>query len=333
MMELNATNGTSIHVKDNSVPVSTLHTNSSNHRFDVTTTRLPTYNGTRTLDEVIFFIVTVHPYFGHHTQEEGLKDEFGILLTNGSAAQGLLLFCDKAAVWANHQFAAHASAGEAWEDFPPAVKPAFIPPDGATSLIQDWESLWIKSHERVTTFNQSFRVLQHQLEPHAPLSDKCIGNSYQLKLKSNPKASSTLIEKLGSQPTVSLNNIMEHVSRVDAMLNSLMQIVEVTCGRMKRKQINCSGRGSYNRCCYVTGEVGHTVHTFPNKEKFFVTSKEKKVAKNKWMETKEKQNQESRRQSHGSRTNCGYGGAGGGHQHCLHLAWTSGGDNDNAKVL
>jgi hypothetical protein len=76
----------------------------------------------------------------------------------------------------------------------------------------NWESLRIKGGACVSAFNEHFRVLCHQLDPHTPLSDEHLLNSYQFKLNSNPKVLKALIEKLGNQPAVSLNDIMEHVS-------------------------------------------------------------------------------------------------------------------------
>ena len=147
-------------------------------------------------------------------------DEFGIPLTNSWATSALLQFHDEGAVWANHRLPAHASAGIAWEDSSAAVKEAFIPPDAVTRLKWDWESLQIIGGERVWALNDHFRVLRHHLEPHAPLSNKRLHDSYQFKLASNPEASKAFIEKFESQPTASLNDVMEHFSRVDAMLIS-----------------------------------------------------------------------------------------------------------------
>ena len=138
MMELNATNKALIRVKANSAPISTFQTLSSNRIFNVKTTGLQSYDGTRTLDAVTSFLSTLHRHFGRRAQELGLTDECGIPLTTGWAAATLLQFDDNAAVWANHWFPAHASADIAWEDFSAAVKEAFIPPDAVTRLKRDW---------------------------------------------------------------------------------------------------------------------------------------------------------------------------------------------------
>jgi hypothetical protein len=144
MMELNATNEAIIRVNANSAPISTVQTNSSNRMWNVKMTGLPTYNGTRTLDAVTSFLSTLPRHFGPYAQELGLTEESGILLTEGWATAALLQFRDKAAVWGNHRFPGHTSAGVAWEDFSAAVKEAFIPPDALTRLKRDWESLCIR---------------------------------------------------------------------------------------------------------------------------------------------------------------------------------------------
>jgi len=227
-MELNVTNEALIQVKANSAPISTFPTNSSNHIVNVKITGLPTYDGTRTLDAITSFLSTLHCQFGPCAQELRLTDKCGILLTNGWAAAAFLQFRGKAAVRANHRFPAHASAGLAWEDFSATVKEAFIPPDALTRLERDWESLPVKVGQRVSAFNEHFRVFRHQLEPHAPPSNECLRNSYQFKLESNLEASKALFEKLGSRPSVSLNDVMERISRLNAMRNSKQPLTEVT---------------------------------------------------------------------------------------------------------
>jgi hypothetical protein len=106
----------------------------------------------------------------------------------------------------------HASTGIAWEDFSATVREVFIPPDTVNRLKLDWELLQIKGGEHVSACDERFRVLRRQLEPHVPLSDERLRDSYQFKLESNPEASKALIEKLGNQSTALLNDVMEHVS-------------------------------------------------------------------------------------------------------------------------
>jgi hypothetical protein len=139
MVELNATNEALIRVKATSAPISTFQTN--NRVFNVKTTGLPTYNGTRTLDAVTSFLSTLLRHFGPRALEFGLTDECGILLTNGWAAAALHQFRDKAAVWANHRFPVYVCTGITWEDFSAAVKAAYITPDAVTRLKRDLESL------------------------------------------------------------------------------------------------------------------------------------------------------------------------------------------------
>ena len=330
MMELNATNLALFWVKANSAPISTFQTTSSNRIFNVKMTRFPTYDGMRTLDAITSLLSSLHRHFGPRGQELGLTERCGIPLTTGWAAVALLQFRDKAAVWANHQFPAHASAGVAWEDFSAAVKEAFIPPDAVTRLEQDWESLWNKRGERVSAFNERFKVLQHQLGPHAPLPDECLRDSYQVNLETNPEASKALIEKLESQPTASLNEVMEHISRVDAMLNSNKPPTQVTFKPMEGNQRGGGGGKSNDRCCYACGEVGQPARTCRNLETVLGACKEKKAATNIGTEKKQKEKEERRRGSCGGRKKDGYRGGGGGLQQSLRLAQTSGGEIDTA---
>jgi len=142
----------------------------------------------------------------------------------------------KAAVWANHQFQAYASAGVAWTHFSAADKEAFITPDAVTRLKMDWESRQRSCGVLLFTFTDRFRVLECQLEAHVLLSDEHIHNPYQLSLETNPEVSKALIGKLGSQPSASLNDIMEHVPQGDVMVNSKEQPTQVTWTRMDGKQ-------------------------------------------------------------------------------------------------
>jgi len=109
--------------------------------------------------------------------------------------------------------------------------------------------------------------------------------------------------------------------------------MQVSFEQMEGKQTEGGGRGSNDRCCYACGEVGHPARTCPNKEKVLAPWKEKKAAVNKGTEKKEKEKEERRRRSRGGCKKGGYGGGGGRKQQSLRLGQTSGGENDNAKVL
>jgi hypothetical protein len=170
------------------------------------------------------------------------------------------------------------------------------------------------------------------LEPHAPLSDERLRDSYQFKLESSPEASKALIEKLGNQPTVSLNDVIEHVSRVDAMLNSKKQPTSTTLKKMEGKQKEGGGGGSNDRSCYACGKVGHPARTCPNKEKVLAAWREKKLANDKkGSDEKEKERADRRRGSRGSRKKGGNGGGGGGKQQSLSLTQQAPGKGDDAK--
>jgi uncharacterized membrane protein YgcG len=231
----------------------------------------------------------------------------------------LLQFRDIDAVWANHHFLAYASAAVTWEDISTAVKEAFIPPDTVTRLKWDWESLPIKGGKCVSAFNECFRVLQHHLEPHVPLSDERLRDSYQFKLESNPEECKALIETLCNQLAASLNNVMDHVFRVNATLNSKKQPMSTTHKKMEGKQSEGSGSsgggGSNDWSCYACGEVGHPVQTCSNKEKVLAAWREKKLANDKkGSDEKQKERTDRQRGSCGGRKHGGNGVRGGGTQ-------------------
>ena len=127
---------------------------------------------------------------------------------------------NNAAVLANPQFQAYASAGVAWECFPTAVKGAFIPPNTVTRLKMEWESPQIKQGKYILTLTECFWVHECQLELHVPLCNEHLYDPSQLSLETNQDVSTGLNEKLESQPSVSHNEIVEHVSQGDAMPNS-----------------------------------------------------------------------------------------------------------------
>ena len=104
------------------------------------------------------------------------------------------------------------------------------------------------------------------MKHHVPLSDERLHDLYQFKLESNPEASKALIEKSGNQPTASLNDVMEHLSRVDAMLNSKKQSMSTMLKKKEGKPKEGSSGGSSDWSCYTYGEVGHPTWTCPNKE-------------------------------------------------------------------
>jgi hypothetical protein len=115
----------------------------------------------------------------------------------------------------------------------------------------------------------------------------------------NPQASKSLIEKLGIQPTVLLNDVIEHMYRVDAMLNSKKQPTLTLLMKMQGKQKVGSSHGSSDRSCYVCGKVGHSARTCRNKEKVLAVCIEKESANDKKdSDEKEKENVEKRCGSH-----------------------------------
>jgi len=113
MMELNGTHEATIRVKAHSALFNKFETTASTHKCNVKTTRLPIDDRARTLDTVNPFLSTLHRHFRPHPQELRLTSECDIRLTNSWAAAILLQLSDKAKVWANHRFWAHASAGVA----------------------------------------------------------------------------------------------------------------------------------------------------------------------------------------------------------------------------
>jgi len=140
-MELNSRNEALIRVKADFANISVFQTNSSNHVFNIPMTGLPTCNDMKTIDAITSFISTLDPQCGPHAQELGLTDEIGILLKNGSASVAQLQCHENAAVWANHRFPVHPSAGITWEDISASVDGAMIPPDVVTRLKRHWDSL------------------------------------------------------------------------------------------------------------------------------------------------------------------------------------------------
>jgi hypothetical protein len=93
---------------------------------------------------------------------------------------------------------------------------------------------------------------------------------------------------------------MDHVSRVDAMLNTKKQPISTTIKRMEGKQREdggCSGGGGSNdRSCYACGAVGHPAWTSPHKEKALAVWREKKPA-NDTNGSDEKQKERGKQQS------------------------------------
>jgi hypothetical protein len=133
-----------------------------------------------------------------------------------------------------------------------------------------------------------------------------------------------LIEKLENQSTASLNDVMDHVSTVDTMLNSKEQPISTTLKRMEGKQRedggSSGGSGSDDRSCYACGEVGHPARTCTNLEKVLSAWREKKLANDKkGSDEKQKERADRRRGSHGGHKKGGNVGGGGGIQQSLCL--------------
>jgi len=125
---------------------------------------------------------------------------------------------------------------------------------------------------------------------------------------------------------------MEHDSQVDAMHNSKKQLTQMASERIEPKRIAGCWGGSNNLCCHACGDEDHPPCTYPTEVTVYAAWKEKPAAVNRGTEKKEKHREERHRGFCGGRKKGSYGGRGGGNQQSLHLAQTSEGDNDNAKV-
>jgi len=105
MMELNVKNAAMIRVKAILALISTLQPNSSNPIYNVQSTRLLTYYGTRSLDTVACFLSTLHRHIGPYAQNLGFTDQYSISLTNGWASKLQLQFGRRTSSWQKKQSA------------------------------------------------------------------------------------------------------------------------------------------------------------------------------------------------------------------------------------
>lgn len=156
-----------------------------------------------------------------------------------------------------------------------------------TRLKCDSESLGINSSECGSTFHEQLQVLRHTLQPDWPLSEEVFRESYQFKLERDRESSKAVIEKLASQPTAVLKDCMEHVPRVDAMLNSNMKLTQVPFHKMRDKEREGGGGGSNDDSSFTCGDVGHPARKCPYMEKFLATWKENIAAANNSTDKKE----------------------------------------------
>jgi len=76
MMELNATNEAWNQVQASSGPYSTVEAYCGNHMLNVKLTSLPTSDGTRTVDAIIFFLSTLHPLYWPCAQRLSMTDSW-----------------------------------------------------------------------------------------------------------------------------------------------------------------------------------------------------------------------------------------------------------------
>ena len=92
-LKLNATEPTFSLEKDISASISSFETNCCNCLGNIQTSGMMTYNGTRTLETVIFFVFILYRHVGTYAKDLGLTDIIAIPLTNCWAAVALLQFC------------------------------------------------------------------------------------------------------------------------------------------------------------------------------------------------------------------------------------------------
>jgi hypothetical protein len=153
---------------------------------------LPTFTGERNLTAVTNFLTDIERFF----QLRNLKLGRTSLDTSGWAAQAVLQLRDNAATWARHAIPVSTAANMCWETFEKAVKSEYQPIDAVDTLRAYWRNLNITHNGPVAIFNDTFRQLRSELQPHSPITEQQALEAYLDKLSNNAFAKCSVQQQI-----------------------------------------------------------------------------------------------------------------------------------------
>ena len=138
---------------------------------------------------------------------------------------------DEAATWSRHMFPLDETTS--WENFQQKIKAEYLPLDTVDTLTKEmWRRLKISKNGSVAAFNEVFRQIRSELNPHAPLLETQVLDVYKEKLEDNPTAQGNLITHLRLLQMINkpvyLSDCIEHVAELDNALFQRSSIAKPT---------------------------------------------------------------------------------------------------------
>ena len=232
---------------------------------------LPTFSGDHTLSGVTNLLCELQRHLELRSQEIGWTNENGVAKHEGWGIYAVMQLKGAAATWARHLFPLDKST--TWEEFQQKLRAEYLPLDAVDTLKETWRKLRISRNGAVAAFNEVFRQVRSELDPHAPLLEAQALDAYKEKLEDNPSARGNLITHLRLLHTIDkpvyLSDCMEHVAELDNALFQRSSLTkptsEISTMYLPRGQ-NPSGRNVSrsivpsrlaNIQCYNCGKLGH----------------------------------------------------------------------------
>ena len=233
---------------------------------------LPTFSGDHTLSGVTNFLCELQRHLELRSQEIGWVDDSGLARHDGWGVYAVMQLKDAAATWGRHMFPLDKIT--TWEDFQQKLKAEYLPLDAVDMLKETWRKLRITKNGSVAAFNEVFRQVRSELNPHAPLLEAQVLDAYKEKLEDNPSARGNLITHLRLLNTINkpvyLSDCMEHVAELDNALFQRSSLAkptsEISALYVQRGQNTTMGRGNTrlvgpnrlgNIQCYNCKKLGH----------------------------------------------------------------------------
>jgi hypothetical protein len=193
--------------------------------------------------------------------------------TDGWTRYALLQLKEAAGRWASSIYPT-SQPYPTWGDFCTRLKEEFTPLDALRNFEDEWQLLAIPAKGHVATFNEEFRRLRLQLDPHAPMASQQLLDAYATKLRPNESAYRSFIQyrnfrrEMGGVPTLERAMAFVADSDTSAPPKDKAKAAEISAmygGNNNRNRGNREPLAS-NECAKCHATDGHWAYDCPNQE-------------------------------------------------------------------
>jgi hypothetical protein len=257
--------------------------------FTINPKRLPVFKGERDMQVVGDFINDLQRQFEARCHEIGWLETttpVGSGATTPTIAAGvaaprmdgwtryaLLQLKETAGRWATSTFPS-SQPYPTWDDFCTRLKEEFTPLDALRNFEDEWRLLTISAKGHVATFNEEFRRLRLQLDPHAPMNPQQLLEEYAAKLRPNEVAYRSFIQyrsfrrEMGGVPTLDRAMVFVADSDTTAPPKDKAKAAEISAMYDRNTNRNRGNRSPLapNECAKCHSTDGHWAYDCPNQQ-------------------------------------------------------------------